>query len=246
MIAKKTLKASVKAFKDFAKKNLPDEKLQELDARDECPIGHCAAHVQPGQAGHSAPVHSRRVRRFRWRRLRRVLRVRRDGANRFGRRHGGAGHVPGQRSDHGRRHAGAKKTLAGPNRGRRICCLPMAPPNRTPAAIWARWKAPRTGSCRMARSPVTRSMAASNGSRTVGLPMPTRFWRTRPAVPVGSSSKRARRVSSTTSRKISTASVSATPQPSRSPTCTSMPTGLLAGWKGRDYSRRRPYSVTRG
>ena len=37
MIAKKTLKASVKALKDFAKKNLPDEKLQELDARDECP-----------------------------------------------------------------------------------------------------------------------------------------------------------------------------------------------------------------
>src|SRR5580700_7210599 len=38
MIAKKTLQASVKAFKDVAKKNLPDEKLQELDARDECPL----------------------------------------------------------------------------------------------------------------------------------------------------------------------------------------------------------------
>ena len=38
MIAKKTLKASVKAFKDFAKKHLPDETLQELDARDECPL----------------------------------------------------------------------------------------------------------------------------------------------------------------------------------------------------------------
>jgi alkylation response protein AidB-like acyl-CoA dehydrogenase len=38
MIAKKTLKASVKALKDFAKKRLPDEKLQELDARDECPV----------------------------------------------------------------------------------------------------------------------------------------------------------------------------------------------------------------
>jgi alkylation response protein AidB-like acyl-CoA dehydrogenase len=38
MIARKTLKASVKALKDFAKKRLPDETLQELDARDECPL----------------------------------------------------------------------------------------------------------------------------------------------------------------------------------------------------------------
>ncbi len=38
MITKKTLKASVKALKDFAKKRLPDETLQELDARDECPV----------------------------------------------------------------------------------------------------------------------------------------------------------------------------------------------------------------
>jgi alkylation response protein AidB-like acyl-CoA dehydrogenase len=38
MIEKKTLKASLKALKDFAKKRLPDETLQELDARDECPV----------------------------------------------------------------------------------------------------------------------------------------------------------------------------------------------------------------
>jgi alkylation response protein AidB-like acyl-CoA dehydrogenase len=38
MIARKTLRASVKALKDFAKKRLPDETLQELDARDECPL----------------------------------------------------------------------------------------------------------------------------------------------------------------------------------------------------------------
>jgi alkylation response protein AidB-like acyl-CoA dehydrogenase len=38
MIAKKTLKASLKALKDFAKKRLPDETLQDLDARDECPL----------------------------------------------------------------------------------------------------------------------------------------------------------------------------------------------------------------
>jgi len=38
MISKKTLKASIKALKDFAKKQLPDETLQQLDARDECPL----------------------------------------------------------------------------------------------------------------------------------------------------------------------------------------------------------------
>ena len=38
MINKKTLKLSLKTLKDFAKKELPDEKLLELDKRDECPI----------------------------------------------------------------------------------------------------------------------------------------------------------------------------------------------------------------
>jgi alkylation response protein AidB-like acyl-CoA dehydrogenase len=38
MIAKKTLQLSLKALRDFAKKRLPDETLQELDARDECPL----------------------------------------------------------------------------------------------------------------------------------------------------------------------------------------------------------------
>jgi hypothetical protein len=38
MISKKTLKLSVKSLKDFARKQLPDETLIELDARDECPI----------------------------------------------------------------------------------------------------------------------------------------------------------------------------------------------------------------
>ncbi len=38
MIAKKTLKLSVKSLKDFAKKRLPDEDLIELDTRDECPL----------------------------------------------------------------------------------------------------------------------------------------------------------------------------------------------------------------
>jgi len=38
MIAKKTLKMSLKSLHDFAKKRLPDETLRELDDRDECPM----------------------------------------------------------------------------------------------------------------------------------------------------------------------------------------------------------------
>jgi len=38
MITNKTLKLSLKALKDFAKKRLPDEELLALDERDECPI----------------------------------------------------------------------------------------------------------------------------------------------------------------------------------------------------------------
>jgi alkylation response protein AidB-like acyl-CoA dehydrogenase len=38
MIAHKTLKLSVKSLRDFAKKQLPEEKLRELDEKDECPV----------------------------------------------------------------------------------------------------------------------------------------------------------------------------------------------------------------
>ena len=38
MIAKKTLKLSLKSLHDFAKKRLPDQELLDLDARDECPL----------------------------------------------------------------------------------------------------------------------------------------------------------------------------------------------------------------
>ena len=38
MIAKKTLKLSLKSLHDFAKKRLPDEVLRDLDDRDECPL----------------------------------------------------------------------------------------------------------------------------------------------------------------------------------------------------------------
>ena len=38
MIPKKTLTLSLKSLRDFAKKELPDEKVRELDERDECPL----------------------------------------------------------------------------------------------------------------------------------------------------------------------------------------------------------------
>ncbi len=38
MIAKKTLKLSLKSLHDFAKKRLPDQELLDLDAHDECPL----------------------------------------------------------------------------------------------------------------------------------------------------------------------------------------------------------------
>ena len=37
-ISKKTLKLSLKSLRDFAKKQLPDQVLIDLDARDECPL----------------------------------------------------------------------------------------------------------------------------------------------------------------------------------------------------------------
>ena len=44
-----TLELSLKSLRDFAKENLPDEKLLELDARDECPLeivrGMCGAEL---------------------------------------------------------------------------------------------------------------------------------------------------------------------------------------------------------
>src|SRR5450755_1239394 len=38
MIAKKTLKLSLKSLRDFGKKHLPDQELIDLDAKDECPL----------------------------------------------------------------------------------------------------------------------------------------------------------------------------------------------------------------
>jgi len=47
MISKKILKLSLKSLRDFAKSRLPDEKLLELDARDECPLEIVRAMCNP-------------------------------------------------------------------------------------------------------------------------------------------------------------------------------------------------------
>jgi len=51
MIAKKTLKLSLKSLRDFAKKRLPDEQLIALDARDECPLEIVRQLCSPEQLG---------------------------------------------------------------------------------------------------------------------------------------------------------------------------------------------------
>jgi acyl-CoA dehydrogenase len=49
MITKKTLKLSLKSLRDFAKGRLPDEKLLELDAKDECPLDIVRTMCDPNQ-----------------------------------------------------------------------------------------------------------------------------------------------------------------------------------------------------
>jgi alkylation response protein AidB-like acyl-CoA dehydrogenase len=51
MIANKTLKLSLKSLRDFAKKRLPDEKILELDERDECPLEIVRHMCSPDQLG---------------------------------------------------------------------------------------------------------------------------------------------------------------------------------------------------
>jgi alkylation response protein AidB-like acyl-CoA dehydrogenase len=51
MIANKTLKLSLKSLRDFAKKRLPDEKIRELDDRDECPLDIVRHMCSPDKLG---------------------------------------------------------------------------------------------------------------------------------------------------------------------------------------------------
>ena len=51
MIANKTLKLSLKSLRDFTKKRLTDEKILELDERDECPLEIVRHMCSPDQLG---------------------------------------------------------------------------------------------------------------------------------------------------------------------------------------------------
>ena len=51
MIAKKTLKLSLKSLRDFAKKRLSDQELIDLDARDECPLEVVRQMCSPDKLG---------------------------------------------------------------------------------------------------------------------------------------------------------------------------------------------------
>jgi alkylation response protein AidB-like acyl-CoA dehydrogenase len=51
MLAQKTLKLSLKSLKEFSKKRLPDEKLIELDERDECPLDIVRDMCSPDKLG---------------------------------------------------------------------------------------------------------------------------------------------------------------------------------------------------
>ena len=152
------------------RRRLPDEVLIELDERDECPVGHRPLHVQPRQTRHPTAVYSRRVRRHGRKHVRRLLHLRRDGADRPWHCHILVCHISWERSHHGRRHAGAEEALAEAASPTRACCSPTAQPSRKPAAIWVRSRRPRTASYRTARSSDTRSMAASSGSATAASP----------------------------------------------------------------------------
>ena len=239
MIAKKTLKPSLKSLREFAKKRLPDELLIDLDHTRRVPArhrpGHCAV---PDKIGHPTAVHSRGVRRVRRRRVRRLPRLRGDGAHRPGRRHRGAGHFPRQRSDHRGRHSRAEEALADAHRRR-------GPSVR----LWGHRARRGQRSGRARRPPPNGSWrtAASSGYRING----SKQWISNGGIadaytvlantPGGPSwfvvEKGAPGLQRTTNPKTSTASASATPRRSRSTTCTSMPSRLVGGVEGQGLNQ---------
>ena len=115
--------------------------------------------------------------------------VRADGRHRPRCRHLGAGHVPRQRPDRGRGHAGAAGSLAGPHRRRgRADGLrsDRAGGGQRPRGAEDRRRAgDRTTT---APSRPTGSRARSSGSATAASPTSTRSWPTLPAARRGSSS----------------------------------------------------------
>jgi hypothetical protein len=55
MITNKTLNQILKALKDFARRQLPDEKLLELDEKDECPLDIVRAMCDPNKLAIQLP-----------------------------------------------------------------------------------------------------------------------------------------------------------------------------------------------
>jgi alkylation response protein AidB-like acyl-CoA dehydrogenase len=210
MITSKTLKLSLKSLKDFAKKRLPDEVLRDLDARDECPLDIVRHMCSPdklgiqllfipeefgGMGGNAFDVYCvcEEMARIDLGVATAVL------ATFLGSDPITVGATPEQKkiwltriAEEGLLFAyGATEPEAGSDLG---SLKTTADPVTDPATT-------------MAASSATKSMATNNGSATAESPVPTRFWPTHPAVRVGSSSNKARRVSRTTSRKTSTAFV---------------------------------------
>jgi len=211
MITSKTLKLSLKSLKDFAKKRLPDEVLRELDDKDECPLEIVRHMCSPDKLGIQ------------------LLFIPEE----FGGMGGGTFDVYCVCEEMARIDLGVATAVLATFLGSDPITVGATPEQKK---LWLTRIAeegllfaygatepeagsdlggsalPRIQSSKTATSSVTKSPATSNGSATAESRMPTRFWPARPPVRAGSSSKKVRRVSPTTSPKTSTASASATPQ----------------------------------
>ena len=162
------------------------------------------------------------------------LHLRTDGADRSRRRHGGAGYVPGKRSDHLRRDTGAEEDLAGAHRRRRVAVRLRRHRAgcRQRSGCAADHRGPRRRGRQHRRLQDQREQAVDQQRRhRRRLHHPGQHARRPELVHRGSGRARASRK---TSPKTSTASASATRRHSRSTMSMSMPTGWSAASKARD------------
>src|SRR5271157_2010260 len=177
MIANKTLKLSLKSLRDFAKKRLPDEKLLELDAADECPLDVVRDMCSPDQLGIQ------------------LLFIPEE----FGGMGGGAFDVYCVCEEMARIDLGVATAVLATFLGSDPITVGATPEQKKtwltriaeegllfaygatkPAAIWRRFALRRTRSARTAASSATRSMGTNSGSATAEWLMPTPFWPIRP------------------------------------------------------------------
>ena len=225
MITNKTLKLSLKSLRDFAKKRLPDETLIDLDARDECPLEIVRHMCSPDKLGIQ------------------LLFIPEE----FGGMGGGAFDVYCVCEEMARIDLGVATAVLATFLGSDPITVGATPEQKK---LWLRRIADegllfaygatepeagsdlgalRTTADRVMRGRPRRRLqdqrATNSGSATAESPMHTRFWPIRPRVRAGSSWKKARRASPTTSRRTSTAFASATRRRWRSTTSMSMPTG---------------------